>query len=173
VDQPARDQEPASHAARESSHDRVRPGLEVGDREGPLHGGGTLGPRDAIQAGEDGEDLPAGELDIQVVKLGHDPHRHPRLLGLTWQLVAQHLDRPLVGERLRGQHPHRGRFSGSVRAEQAKADAGGNAQVKSGYGGYLAVALDHASELDCRPGTHPSEDRERGRASALGAIRLK
>ena len=44
--------------------------------------GSPLGPRDAVQPREHGQDLPAGELDIEIVELRDDPHRHPRRLRL-------------------------------------------------------------------------------------------
>jgi hypothetical protein len=62
--------------------------------------------RDAVEPGEDLQVLPDGELDVEVVLLRHDAHLRPRLLGLPRHLEAEHLDRPLVGDGLRGEQPH-------------------------------------------------------------------
>ena len=86
--------------------------------------------RDAIEAREHRQDLPAGELDVEVVELRHDAHLHARLLGFARQLVAEHRDRARVGERLRGQHAHRRRLARAVRAEQAEADALGTSRSR-------------------------------------------
>ena len=81
---------------------------------------------------------------------GHDTHLHPRLLGLVGQPVAEHVISPAVGERLRGEHPHRRRLAGAVGAEQPEADAGRDLEVEAVDRGDLPEPLDGAAELDRR-----------------------
>src|SRR5690606_24075346 len=66
-------------------------------------------------------------------------------------LEAQHADAALVGDRLRGQHLHRGRLPGPVRAEEPQADPRGDLQVEPVHGGEVAEALDDAAETDGGP----------------------
>ena len=126
-------------------------GPEVGDVQRALHRRGPLGAGHPVQLREHVEDLAGGQLDVEVVELGHDAHRHPRLLGLARQGVAEDLDRALVGQRLGGEHPHRRRLAGAVGPEQPEADSRRDHQVQAVHGGDLAEALDHAAQLDRRP----------------------
>jgi hypothetical protein len=71
------------------------------------------------------------------------------LLRLAGQPVAQHLELALVGDRLRGQHAHRRRLAGAVRAEQADARSLGDDEVEAVDRDDLPVALDHAVQPDC------------------------
>ncbi len=143
--------------------------VEVGDLQRPLHGRRALGAGDAVQPGEHGQDLAAGQLDVEVVQLRDDAHRHPRRLGFLRQLEAEHRDRPLGRDRLRGQHPHRRRLAGAVGPEQPEADAVRHRQVEMVDGGQLTEALDDGAQFDRRRGgglDHPVEDR---RAASLPA----
>ena len=62
--------------------------------------------------------------------------------------MAEHLDLALVGDRLRGEDPHRRGLAGAVGAEQPDARAGGHVEVEARDRGDLAVALDHAAQPD-------------------------
>ena len=120
----------------------------------------------AVQAREHREDLPAGQLDVEVVELRHHPHLQPRLLGFARQLVAEHRDLALVGERLRGEHPHRRRLARAVGAEQPEAHARRGTSRSSPFDGHdRAVALDHAAQRDRR------RRRTRGRSLIVLARR--
>ena len=134
--------------ARELAHDRVRPGPEVGDGQRPVDRRRSLGPWHPVQPREHAQDLAAGQFDVEVVELGHDPHGHACRLGFAGQCEAEDLDRALVGQGLRGEHPHGGRFAGAVGAQQAEADAGRNDQVKAGHGFHGTEALANVVELD-------------------------
>ena len=145
MDEPARDEQAPAHATGELAHDGLRARHEVGDLQGTLYGGWAFGGWHTVEARKDREDLPAGELDVEVVELGHDPHGHAGLLGFARQHVPEHLDLAGIGEGLRGEQTHGGGLAGAVGAEQAKADAGGHLQVEPVDGGNVAEALDGAA----------------------------
>ena len=79
---------------------------------------------------------------------GTTPHSARACFDSPGQLVAEHLDLALVGDRLRRQQPHRGRLAGAVRAEQADARALGHVEVEAVDRGDRAVALDDPADAD-------------------------
>ena len=116
--------------------------------ERALDGLPALAARDAVEVGEDEQVLLDGQRHVEVVELRRDSELCARLLRVGGQLEAEHVHVALVGDRLRREEAHRRRLPGAVRAEQADARAGRDVDVEAGHGGDLAVALDHAAELD-------------------------
>ena len=76
---------------------------------------------DAVQVAEDDQVLLDGQRRVEVVELRDDAHLGARGLRAPRQLVAEHADLALVGDRLRRQHAHRRRLAGAVGSEQADA----------------------------------------------------
>ena len=91
-------------------------------------------------------------VDVEVVELRHDAALRARRLRLLRQPEAEHLELALVGDRLRGQQPHRRRLAGAVRPEQADARALRHVEVEPVDGGDRAVALHHAAQTDRQVG---------------------
>ena len=79
---------------------------------------------------------------------GTTPHCARADLRLAGQLEAEHLELALVGDRLRGEQPHRRRLPRAVRPEQADARALRHVEVEPVDGGDRAVALDDAAQAD-------------------------
>ena len=121
--------------------------------------------RYAVEVREDEQVLLDRQRHVEVVELRHDAAFGARRLGLAGQPVAEHLDLALVGDRLRGQHPHRRRLARAVGAEQADAGALGHFEVEVVDGGDRAVALDDAAQAE---GGHPSQCVTRRRAARYG-----
>jgi hypothetical protein len=106
----------------------------------------AVGALDPVQVREHAEVLLDGQRRVEVVELRHDAALGARDLRLARQPVAEHLDLALVGDRLRGEHPHRGRLPGAVRAQQADAGADGQVEVEAVDGGDRPEALDDAAQ---------------------------
>ena len=107
------------------------PVAEVRELERPLDRVSPLVPGDAVEVREDAQVLLDGERHVEVVELGHDAALGPRRLRLAGQPEAEHLELALVGDRLRGQHPHRRRLARAVRPEQADARPLGHVEVET------------------------------------------
>ena len=141
VHERARDEQAPPHAAGQLV-DLRGPALgEVGDLERPLDGGVALAAGHAVEVGEDEEVLLDGERHVEVVELRHDAALRAGDLGLLRQRVPEHLELALVGDHLRGQHPHRRRLARAVGAEQADARALGHVEVEAVDRRDRAVAL--------------------------------
>ena len=148
VDEAAGEQEAPAHAAGELVDGVVAAVVQPREVERAVDGGGDV--RDPVEAREDREVVLDRDVDVEVVELRHDAHLGPGLLRLAGQLVAEHAELALVGDRLAGQQPHRRRLAGAVRAEQAEADALGHVEVEPVDGRDRAEALDDTAELDRR-----------------------
>ena len=148
VDERARDQQAAAHPARELVDARVAAVAEVRDLERALDRGAPVGARDPVEVREDEQVLLDGERRVEVVELRDDAALRARHLRLARQPEAEHLELALVGDRLRGEEPHRRRLARAVRAEQADARALGHVEVEAVDGGDRAVALDDAAQAD-------------------------
>ena len=148
VHERAGDQQPAAHAAGELVDARVTAVGEVRDLERALDRILALAPAEPVEEREHEQVLLDGQRDVEVVELRHDAALRARLLGLAGQLVAEHGELALVGDRLRGEHPHRRRLARAVRAEQADARALGHVEVEPVDGGDRSVALDDAAQSD-------------------------
>ena len=92
---------------------------------------------DAVEVREDEQVLLDGQRHVEVVELRDDAALRARLLRLAGQRVAEHLELALVGDRLRGEHAHRRRLAGAVRAEQADARPLRDVEVEAVDGGDL------------------------------------
>ena len=102
--------------------------------------------RHAVEVGEDEQVLLDGQRHVEVVELRHDAHLRPRLLRVAGQRVAEHLELALVGDRLRGEQPHRRRLARAVGPEQADARPLGHVEVEAVDRGDRPVALHDALE---------------------------
>ena len=148
VDEAAGQQQPPPHPAGELV-DRVAAAVaQAGEVERPVDRGADV--LDPVEAGEDREVVLDGDVDVEVVELGDDAHLRARRLRFAGQLVAEHPQLALVGDRLAGQQPHRRRLAGAVGPEQAEADALRHLEVEPVDGGDRAEALDDPAELDRR-----------------------
>jgi hypothetical protein len=141
VDEPAGDQEPSAHAAGELVHPGVPSLDQVRHRERALDRRAPLGAADPVEVREHDQVLLDRERRVEVVELRDDAALGARLLRLARQAVAEHLDLPLIGDRLGGQHLHRGRLAGAVRPEQADARPLRDVEIQSVDGRDGAVAL--------------------------------
>jgi hypothetical protein len=148
VDEPARDQQPPPHAARQLVDLRRAPVGEVGDLERALDRRPALGPAEPVEVGEDAQVLLDGQRRVEVVELRHDAHLGPRDLRLLGQPVAQDLELAGVRDDLRGQHLHRRRLARAVGAEQADAAPGGDVEIEAVDGDDVAEALDDRAQAD-------------------------
>ena len=148
VQQPAGQQQAPPHPARELVDLVVAPGLQPRQVEPALDRGPDV--LDAVQAGEHGEVVLDGHVDVEVVELRHDAHLGARGLGLARQLVAEHAQLARVRDCLAGEQPHGRRLSGAVGAEQAEADAARHLEVQAVHGGDLAEPLDNSLQFDGR-----------------------
>ena len=148
VDERARDQQPPPHPAGELVDAGVAPVDELRQLERALDRIAPLGAADPVEVREDEQVLLDRERDVEVVELRRDAELRPRLLRLVRELEAEQLELALVGDRLRGQEPHRRRLAGAVRPEQADAGALGHVEIEAVDGRDLAVALDDAAEAD-------------------------
>ena len=86
--------------------------------------------RDPVEVREHAQVLLDRQRRVEVVELRHDAHLGARRLGVARERVAEHLDLALVGDRLRGQQPHRGALARAVGPEQADAGALGHLEVE-------------------------------------------
>ena len=155
VQQAAGQEQAAAHPARELVHRVLAPRLQARQVEPALDRGPHV--LDAVQAGEHREVVLDGHVDVEVVELRHYAHLGPGGLGLARQLVAEHAQLTLVGDRLAGEQPHGRRLAGAVGTEQAEADAARHLEVQPVHGGDVAEPLDDTLQLDR---SHPGEDRE-------------
>ena len=142
---------------------------EVGDPQGALDRLLVLGAGDPVQPREHAQDLAAGELHVEVVQLRHDAHLQARLLGVLGHRIAEHGDLALVGERLRGEHPHRRGLPGAVGAEQPEADPARHLEIEPVDGRDRTEALDHAPDRDRR---RSGAARGHARAGAIEATHI-
>ena len=105
--------------------------------------------RDPVEVREDEQVLLDGQRHVEVVELRRDAAAAARAcFDSSGQREAEHLELALVGDRLRGQQPHRRRLAGAVRAEQADARALRHVEVEPVDGGDRPVALDDAAQAD-------------------------
>ena len=163
--EPARQEQPAPHPARQLV-DRVSAArTEARQVEPALHRRPDVG--DAVEAREYGEVVFDGDVDVEVVELGHDPHLGASRLGLARQLVTEHAQLARVGDRLPREQSHRGGLAGAVGAEQSEADAHRHLEVEPVHRRDRAEPLDHAFELD----RSHYEIRIRGSSSENGVVR--
>ena len=186
VDERPGDQQAPPHAAGELVDPRVAPVDELRHLERALDRLAPLGAADPVEVREDEQVLLDGQRRVEVVELRRDAAlgaRHLRLLG---QPEAEHLELALVGDRLRGQEPHRGRLAGAVRPEQADAGSHRDVEVEPVDRGDRPVALDDAAQADgelrlrravrivrlCRRSFdgHHAKDRRPRRNSSTGGI---
>ena len=161
VHERARDQQPPPHAARQLVGARVAAVAEARHLERALDRGLALGARDPVEVREHAQVLLDGQRRVEVVELRHDAHLGARRLRVAGERVAEHLDLALVGDRLRGQQPHRGALAGAVGPEQADAGALGHLEVEVVDRGDLAVALDDAAEAERDATRTPARGRRR------------
>ena len=160
MDERAGDQEPPPHSPGELVDPRAAPVDELRQLERPLDRVAPLCPGDPVEVREDEQVLLDRERDVEVVELRRDAELRPRLLRLLGQREPEQLELALVGDRLRGQQPHRRRLAGAVRAEQAHARALGHVEIEAVDGRDLAVALDDAAQPDRELGHTSTEHRE-------------
>ena len=153
----------------DSSSTSLAPVAEVRERERPLDR--LLAPRarDAVEVGEHEQVLLDRQRHVEVVELGHDAHHRARRLRVAGQPVAEHLELALVGDRLRGEQPHRRRLAGAVGPEQADAGALGQVEVESGDRGHGPVALDDAAQADGEGGQAAEASGPRYAARAIAS----
>ena len=152
VDQAAGEQQAAAHAAGELVDGVAATVAQARQVERPVDRGADVG--DPVEAGEDGQVVLDGDVDVEVVELRHDAHLGAGRLGVAGQLVAERPQLARVGQRLPGQQPHRRRLAGAVRPEQAEADALGHVEVEPVDRRDRAEPLDHAAQFDRRHGGH-------------------
>ncbi len=145
--QRAGDQQPPAHAAGQLVDLGVAALAQVGDLQGALDGVAALGAGDAVEVREDLEVLSHRERRVEVVELRDHAALGAGLLALAGQPVPEHGDLALVGDRLGGEHAHRGGLARAVGAEQADAGAEGHVEVQAGHGRDVPEALDDAPEL--------------------------
>ena len=148
VHQPAGDQQPPAHAARQLVHARVAAVAEVGQLERALHGRPALAAPEPVEIGEHDQVLLDRQRRVEVVELRHDAALRAGELGLRGQRVAEHADLALVGDRLRREHLHRRRLARAVRPEQPHARALGQVEVEVVDGGDGAIGLHDAAKRD-------------------------
>ena len=168
VEQPAGDEQPPAHAARELVDGVVAAIEQARKPERTIDGRGDVA--DAVEAREHLQVLLDGDVDVEVVELRDDAHLGPGLLGPLRQLVIEHPEHALVGDRLAGQQPHRGRLAGAVGPEQAEADARVDVQIQPVDRPDLPERLHDTLQLDrCHrsgtldsvdSGTTPADNRE-------------
>ena len=142
MDQRARDQQPALHAARELRRAVLGALPEPREREGGGYRAVAIIGRHAIEPREHFEHRAHAEIDVEVALLRADAHARPRELRFARQLVSEHAERAGVGDRLACEHPHRRRLAGAVRSEQAEAGAGRHLEVEPVDGDERAKVLD-------------------------------
>ena len=160
VHERACDQQAAAHAAGELVDARVAAVDELRHLERPLDRRAALGAADPVEVREHEQVLLDRERHVEIVELRHDPALRARDLRLGRKREAQNLDLALVGDRLRGEQPHRRRLPGAVRPEQADARALRHVEVEPVDGGDRAVALHRAAETDGEVG-HADEPTDR------------
>ena len=171
VHERARDQQPPAHAARELVRARVAAVGELRDLERALDRRLALAARDPVEVREHAQVLLDGQRRVEVVELRHDAHLGARRLRVARQRVAEHLDLALVGDRLRGQQPHRGRLARAVGPEQPDAGALRHLEVEVVDGGDRAVALDTPRSGWRVPLTQPAYRAPRGALAASTSAR--
>jgi hypothetical protein len=148
VDERPRDQEPPPHPAGELVDPCAAPVDELRQLERVLDRVLPLRASDSVEMREDEQVLLDRERDVEVVELRRDAELRARLLRLFRQRESEQLELTLVGDRLRGQEPHRRRLAGAVGPEQADARAFGHVEIEAVDGRDLAVALDDAAQPD-------------------------
>ncbi len=150
VDEAAGEQQAAAHPAGELVDGVAAALAQAGQVERPVDRGADVGH--PVEAGEDGEVVFDGDVDVEVVELRDDAHLGAGRLRVAGQLVAERAQFAGVGQRLTGQQPHRRRLAGAVGAEQAEADALGHVEVEAVDRRDRAEPLHHAAQFDRRHG---------------------
>jgi len=99
-----------------------------------LEAGPGLGPRHAVEAGLEEEELPAGLLAVEGGVLEGHPDPQPDLVGLVGHVEAGDPGPTGGGGDQRAQHPHERRLARPVRAEEAVDLPGVDLEVDTGHG---------------------------------------
>ena len=86
-----------------------------------------------------------------------DAAQRTGLLGLVRELEPEDFELALVGNRLGGQEPHRRRFTGAVRSEQADAGPQRDVEVQVVDSRDRAVALHDSAQANCELALHRSQ----------------
>src|SRR5262249_1188306 len=169
VHERAGDQEPPPHPAGKLVDAGVPPVDEPRHLERPLDRLLPVRAVDPVEVREDQQVLLDGERDIEVVELRHHAALRAGLLRVSRQREAEHLELALVGDRLRGEQPHRRRLAGAVGAEQADARPDGNVEVEPVDGDDVSVVLEDAAQANRELLPHaPSVWAERRGEACLG-----
>jgi hypothetical protein len=148
VDERARDQQAAFHAARQLRDRPVALVLELDELQqlfGPRPRDAT---RDAEISGVDEEVLDDRDLLVEVVLLRDDPHASLDLARAAGRWHAEHLERPIGGRDRAGDHSHGGRLPRAVRAQEAEAPLRFGFEVDAADGLELPEALGEAARDD-------------------------
>ena len=93
---------------------------------------------DPIKPREYGQVLFNRDIDIEVVKLGHDSHPRTGLLSIFGQAISKDFHLARIRNGLAGQKAHGGRLASPVGPEQTETDPLGDLQVESVDRLYLA-----------------------------------
>ena len=98
VQQPARQQQPAAHAARQLIDGGVAARTQPRQRQTTIDRLSHIG--DPVEAREHRQVVLDRHVHVQVVELRHHAHQRAGLLGLAGQLVSEHADVARVRDRL-------------------------------------------------------------------------
>ncbi len=107
-------------------------------------------PAQVVEAPDDLEVLPAGELLLNGGRLPRQPDRAADRRRLPYHVAALHQRLPAVRQQQRGQDPHGGRLARAVRAEHAENRPARDRQVDSAQRANLPERLDQALHQDRR-----------------------
>ena len=124
--------------------------LEIHERQRLPDPPSTLGPRDTVQLGRQGQILPPCEPAVGGHELRHVADAAPHVGGLPNDVVAGHH----TGARARGEegreHLDRRTLAGAVGAEQSEDRAMLDLEGEVLHGGERAEGAGQGTRLDCR-----------------------
>ena len=101
-------------------------------------------------AAEDEQVFSAGEVGVEVVELRHDANACTGWLGVGGNGMAAEGDLAAVRRGQAEAEAQRGRFAGTVGAEQAKARAWGDGERQTGNDFIAGVAFAQRRDGECR-----------------------
>ncbi len=118
MEDPARDVDPALHAAGKGLDQTPGPVGEAGPPQRPLDSLAKLGALQPIETAEGLEVLARGQVRVEGDLLRDEPE----LLSAAarGQQLVEHLDLARIGHRETADAPHEGRLAGTVRTEEGQ-----------------------------------------------------
>ena len=150
VQQPGREVEAALHAAGEAAHRLARSILQPGQRQRPLDPLGQLGAAQAVQAAEEAQVLPRGQILVQGQVLWHQADGAAGGERVARQIVTGHARAAPAGRDHAAHHRDGRGLAGAVGSEQAEDLALLDVQVEGTDSAQRAVVLSQPPTLQER-----------------------